>query len=45
LIEERFDPPYAVSWESTPGEHTLQVVVTDQAGNETEAEVGFAVKE
>ena len=44
LVDQRIDPPYAVPWEGVPGDHTLRVVVTDQAGNETEAETHFVVQ-
>jgi hypothetical protein len=44
LLETRIQPPYAVSWTPTTGQHHLRVVATDQAGNTQEDSVTFAVE-
>jgi hypothetical protein len=44
-LADRVDLPYAVSWTSQRGEHTLRVVAVDMAGNTTEREVTFFVGE
>lgn len=36
-------PPYAVSWEVQPGEHTLEVGASDRAGNAATVKVKFIV--
>ena len=37
-------PPFAAGWPLKIGDHTLRVVVTDQAGNSRQASVQFSVK-
>lgn len=37
-------PPYAFSWEASPGEHTLRVQAIDEAGNTSEVERSFSVQ-
>lgn len=37
-------PPFTVPWKITRGNHKLQVVATDQAGNSTTRQVSFVVK-
>ena len=37
-------PPFAAGWPLKTGDHTLRVVVTDQAGNSRQASVQFSVK-
>jgi len=44
LLTTFTQPPYGVSWEGAPGEHSLRVVAVDQAGNKSEATVEFTVK-
>jgi membrane carboxypeptidase/penicillin-binding protein len=44
LIDQRSLPPFASPWKIEPGEHTLRVVASDQAGNTAEAQVVFRVK-
>ena len=34
-IGERTQPPFTILWSPTPGSHTLQVIATDTAGNQT----------
>jgi membrane carboxypeptidase/penicillin-binding protein PbpC len=38
-------PPYLLTWESTPGKHQLRVVATDRAGNQTQQEIAFMIKQ
>ena len=42
---EQTQPPFAVPWRVSPGEHTLRVEVMDFAGNTTETSVVFIVEE
>lgn len=45
LIGERTDAPFIISWEPTPGEHTLAVKAVDNAGNAGDADpVKFRVE-
>jgi membrane carboxypeptidase/penicillin-binding protein len=44
LLTTLIQPPYALSWELSPGAHTLHVTATDLAGNVSEAESQFSVK-
>jgi hypothetical protein len=44
LLTTFLQPPYGISWECVPGEHSLRVVAVDQAGNTSEATVEFTVK-
>jgi membrane peptidoglycan carboxypeptidase len=44
LISNRSDPPYAVPWTGTTGEHELIIRATDQAGNQTETSVIFSIE-
>ena len=37
-------PPFAISWQTHPGRHTLGVHATDLAGNTNQAEISFSVK-
>jgi hypothetical protein len=37
--------PYLLTWESTPGQHQLRVVATDRAGNQTQQEIVFTIKQ
>ena len=43
LLNRLTPPPYALSWLSTPGQHTLQVIALDQAGNTADASIEFSV--
>ncbi len=43
LIDTRYQAPYAIPWQSNPGEHSLRVVAADKAGNLTEASIEFTV--
>lgn len=43
LLSTLVQPPYSTAWRLTPGEHTLEVVATDQAGNETVSTIDFSV--
>jgi hypothetical protein len=45
LLEQRYQSPYAISWKSTPGEHSLRVVAVDKAGNSAETTIPFSVKQ
>jgi hypothetical protein len=38
-------PPYAVPWRVSPGEHTLRVEVVDLAGNSSEISITFLIEE
>ncbi len=38
FVAESLTPPYGVTWNSIPGEHTLMVLAQDGAGNFTEIE-------
>ena len=38
-------PPYAVPWRVTSGEHTLRVEAIDLAGNTSETSIQFVVEE
>lgn len=37
-------PPYALAWSATPGNHTLRLRALDRAGNVTEVTVTFTVR-
>jgi hypothetical protein len=37
-------PPYAISWDSSAGDHTLRVTAADEAGNTAEDQVVFTVE-
>lgn len=43
-VARQVQPPFAYPWDTTKGEHTLQVQATDQAGNTAEAVTRFVVK-
>lgn len=43
LIETRYQAPYAIPWQSEPGEHSLRVVAVDKAGNQVEDSIEFTV--
>lgn len=44
-IGERLSAPFAVVWDATPGEHTLQIQAVDLAGNQGRSEeITFTVK-
>lgn len=38
------NPPFAFPWTPSPGDHTLEVRVTDLAGNLTQVEVPFTIR-
>jgi hypothetical protein len=44
LLATFLQPPYGISWQSIPGEHSLSVQAVDQAGNTSEATVEFTVR-
>jgi len=44
LIQQS-QPPFAIPWRASEGEHTLRVEVTDLAGNTSEANINFRVEE
>jgi membrane carboxypeptidase/penicillin-binding protein PbpC len=44
LVDLRSDPPYAVPWKASVGEHILRAIATDQAGNKSDAQSEFMVK-
>lgn len=44
-LERRDQSPYAIAWNSQPGEHTLRVVAVDKAGNRAEDSITFKVKQ
>ncbi len=41
---ELTQPPYSISWKTSPGKHTMIVIATDGAGNTNQAEVEFKVE-
>lgn len=43
LLATLQQPPFAVLWKTTPGEHTIRVVAFDQAGNQSEQTIHFTV--
>jgi membrane peptidoglycan carboxypeptidase len=43
-IATLLQPPFAFSWQSRKGDHTLTVIATDFAGNSSEATVSFSVE-
>ncbi len=43
LIETRYQTPYAIPWQSKPGEHSLRVVAADNAGNQVEDSIEFSI--
>ena len=44
LFASLIQPPYAISWKASLGEHTLRVQAKDRAGNTAEATATFTVK-
>ncbi len=44
IIATFTQPPYAISWTITPGQHSFEVITSDTAGNIGEAQTGFSVK-
>jgi membrane peptidoglycan carboxypeptidase len=44
LVARLIQPPFAISWTTTTGNHTLRIVATDEAGNTSEAQSTFSVK-
>jgi hypothetical protein len=44
LLTARFISPYITAWKPTIGEHTLKIVATDQAGNQTSTETAFTIQ-
>jgi membrane peptidoglycan carboxypeptidase len=44
LLDKIYQSPYALSWESLPGTHSLRVVAMDKAGNTAESAIEFSVK-
>jgi len=44
LLATLYQPPFSISWITSPGEHTLKVTAYDTAGNQTTADVKFFVK-
>jgi hypothetical protein len=44
-IARQTQPPYAVPWRLTAGDHTLRVQVIDLAGNTSETSTNFTVME
>ena len=44
LVARLIQPPFAISWNTTTGNHTLRIVATDEAGNSSESQVTFSVK-
>ena len=43
LLATFIQPPYGISWNCAPGEHTLRVLAVDEAGNTSEELVQFTV--
>jgi hypothetical protein len=41
----QIQPPYAVPWRASAGEHTLRVEAVDMAGNTSEISITFMVEE
>ncbi len=41
---ELTQPPYSISWKTSPGTHTMIVIATDRAGNTNQTEVDFRVE-
>ena len=44
LVDSLDEAPFALTWNAHRGEHRLQVLARDRAGNESEAEIGFDVE-
>ena len=44
LLATFVQPPYGISWNCIPGEHTLRVLAVDQAGNTSDETVRFSVE-
>jgi membrane peptidoglycan carboxypeptidase len=44
MISTLTQPPFTITWQGKPGNHTVQVHAVDQAGNENSAELTFTVK-
>lgn len=44
LIARLIQAPFAISWTTTTGNHTLRIIATDEAGNTSEAQSTFDVK-
>jgi Bacterial Ig domain len=44
LIARLIQPPFAISWTTVTGNHTLRLVATDEAGNTSETQSNFSVK-
>jgi membrane carboxypeptidase/penicillin-binding protein PbpC len=44
LIGKSTEPPFGLVWNARKGAHTLRVVASDRAGNQTEASLHFSVK-
>lgn len=43
LVNRLATPPFTVPWDASLGEHTLSVIASDGAGNQSEAEIRFVV--
>lgn len=44
LVARLTQPPFAISWTTITGNHTLRIVATDEAGNTSETQSTFSVK-
>lgn len=44
LLDTQTTPPYATTWQMSPGTYMLRVVAEDKAGNTSEAQVTFTIK-
>jgi len=44
LVARLTQPPFAISWTTMTGNHTLRIVATDEAGNTSETQSTFSVK-
>ena len=44
LVARLIQPPFAISWATSTGDHTLRILATDEAGNTGESQSTFSVK-
>jgi membrane peptidoglycan carboxypeptidase len=43
-LSSLMESPYAATWQGLVGEHTVEVVATDLAGNQSEASIDFSIE-
>ncbi len=43
-LAERFTSPFIATWKPVIGDHTLQIIAIDQAGNQTIVEIPFTIQ-